>query len=171
MATPLARRPEPGGESPMAAPAGPAAAEYLLPATGRGIAAQAATALGMLTGLWVAISPLFIVLQHGGTNANVADVIAGLVTAAVGAFALASPRGFPGLQFASVLLGAWVIISSFILAAKFPIAAPMYWSSTWAGAVLAVLALAGLATVRPAARSPVRAPAPPPGPALPRSTR
>ncbi len=55
-------------------PAGPAAAEYLLPTTGRGIAAQAAAALGMLTGLWVALSPLFLTLQHGGTKANVAEV-------------------------------------------------------------------------------------------------
>ena len=54
MATPFARRPESGGGSPMAVPAGPAAADYLLPATGRGMTAQAAAALGLLTGLWVA---------------------------------------------------------------------------------------------------------------------
>jgi hypothetical protein len=136
----------------MAVPASPAAAEYLLPATGRGIAAQAAAALGLLTGLWVAISPLFLTLQHGGTNANVADVIAGLVAAGVGALALASPRGFPGLQLGSLLLGVWVIISAFILDAKFPIATPMYWSNSFSGGVLVVLALAGLAAVRRAAR-------------------
>jgi hypothetical protein len=76
MATPLAlppltRRRVPPGRLP-----GPAAAEYQLPATLRGITATVAAALGMLTGLWVAISPLFI-MQHGGTNANVADLIAG----------------------------------------------------------------------------------------------
>ena len=152
MATSLARRPEPGDGSPQAVSPGPAAAEYQLPTTLRGIAAQGAAALGMLTGLWVAISPLFIMLQHGGTNANVADVIAGLVTAAVGGFALISPPGFPGLQFTSLVLGIWVLISSFVLDAKFTIATPMFWSNTWAGAVVVVLALAGLATVRPAAR-------------------
>lgn len=136
----------------MAAPAGPAAAEYRLPATGRDIAAQAVAALGLLTGLWVAISPLFLTLQHGGTNANVADVIAGLVAAGVGAVALASPRGYPGLQFSSLVLGVWVIISSFILDAKFTIATPMYWSNSWSGGVLVVLALAGLATLRRATR-------------------
>lgn len=134
----------------MAVPTASGAAEYLLPATGRGIAAQATAALGLLTGLWVALSPLFITLQHGGTNANTADVIAGLVTAGIGAIALASPRGFPGLQLGTLLLGVWVIISSFILDAKFPIATPMYWSNTFAGAVLVLLALAGLAAVRPA---------------------
>ncbi len=152
MDTPLARRPESGDGSPMAVPAGPAASEYLLPATGRDIAAQAAAALGLLTGLWVALSPLFLTLQHGGTNANVADVIAGLVAAGVGAVAPASPRGFPGLQFGSLVLGVWVIISSFILDAKFPIAPPMYWSNSFSGGVLVVLALAGLATLRRAAR-------------------
>ena len=136
----------------MAVPAGPAAAEYLLPATWRGIAAQAAAALGLLTGLWVAISPLFLTLQHGGTNAGTADAIAGLVAAGIGALALAGPRGFPGLQLGSLVLGVWVIISSFILDAKFPIATPMYWSNSFSGGVLVVLALAGLAAVRRAAR-------------------
>jgi SPW repeat len=150
MATPLNRRPEPSGESLEVVVAGPTLAEYLLPATGRGFAAQTAAALGMLTGLWVALSPLFLVLQHGGNNANVADVIAGLVAAGIGAVALASPRGFPGLQFGSLLLGVWVIISSFILDAKFAIATPMFWSNTFAGAVLALMALIGLAALRPA---------------------
>jgi hypothetical protein len=45
-----------------------------------------------------------------------------------------------------------VIISSFILDAKFPIATPMYWSNSFSGGVLVVLALAGLAAVRRAAR-------------------
>src|SRR5260370_6314242 len=139
IATRIPRRPANGGGTPQAIPA---PAGYLLPATGRDIAAQAAAALGVLTGLWVAISPLFIVLQRSSANAGTADVIAGLVAAGVGAFALASPRGFPGLQFASLVLGVWVIVSSFILAAKFTIAAPMYWSNSFSGGVLVVLALA-----------------------------
>ncbi len=146
MAIPLNRGPEPGGE-----PA-PGATAYVRPDTGPGVAAQAPAVLGMLTGLWVALSPLFIVLQHGGTNANIANVIAGLVVAGCAVVALASPRGFPGLQLSSLLLGVWVIISSFILDAKFTIATPMYWSNTFAGAVLVVLALAGLATSRQAIR-------------------
>jgi SPW repeat len=152
MATPLARRPEPGDGSPQAAVTISAVTEYLLPATKRGIAAQAVAALGVLTGLWIALSPSFITLQHGGGNAAAADLIAGLAVAAVGAAALAGPRGFAGLQFATALLGAWVVISPFILAAKFSIAAPMYWSNTFSGGYLVVLALAGLATVRRAAR-------------------
>ena len=160
MATPFSRRrPELGDESPQAVqtlqvvPAGPDEGEYSLPATRRGIAAQAAAALGLLTGLWVAISPLFLTLQHGGgINAAAADVIAGLVVAGLGTFALVSRRGFPGLQFTSLVLGVWVLISSFILDAKFSIAAPMYWSNTWSGVVLMVLALAGLATLRRATR-------------------
>ena len=72
--------------------------------------------------------------------------------AAVGAASLAGPRGFAGLQFASALLGVWVIISPFILDARFSIAAPMYWSNIVSGGVLVVLALAGLASVRRAVR-------------------
>jgi hypothetical protein len=62
MTTSPARRPETGGGSPQAVPAGPAAARYLLPAAGRGAAAQAGAALGMLIGPWIALSPCFILL-------------------------------------------------------------------------------------------------------------
>ena len=61
MTTSLAYRPETGG-SPPAVQAGPATARYLLPATGRGTAAQAAAAPGTVTGPWVALSPCFILL-------------------------------------------------------------------------------------------------------------
>jgi hypothetical protein len=62
MTTSLGRRPETGGGSPQAGPAGPATARYLLPATGRGTAAQAAAAPGMLTGPRLALSPFVILL-------------------------------------------------------------------------------------------------------------
>jgi SPW repeat len=149
MATPLSRRPEPGDESSQSISVGPAAGHYALPA---GMAAQAAASLGILTGLWVALSPLFLVLQHGGSNANVADLIAGLAVAGSGVVAVASRHGFGSLQFGSLLLGVWVIISSFILDAKFTIATPMFWSNTLAGAVLVILAAAGLAAARRATR-------------------
>ena len=148
MATPISRRPEPGDGFPQALPTGPAATEYFLPASRGGIAAQGAATFGLLTGLWVAVSPLFIVLQHGGTNATFANLIAGLVTAAVGTLALVSGRAFGALQFASLVLGVWVLISSFILNAKFTIATPMFWSNTISGTVLVLLGLAGLAAVR-----------------------
>jgi hypothetical protein len=159
MVTRFSRRPGPGDESPQAVQtvqivtAGPDEGEYLLPATRRAVAGQAAAAFGILTGLWVALSPLFLTLQHGGgINAAAADVIAGLVAAGIGTFALVSRRGFPGLQFTSLVLGVWVLLSSFILDAKFSIAAPMYWSNTWSGVVLVILALGALATLRRATR-------------------
>jgi hypothetical protein len=152
MATPLSRRSEPGDESPRAVPDGSAAGEYLLPATARGVAAQAASSLGILTGLWVALSPFFLVLQHGGGNANLADLIAGLAVAGSGVVAVASRNGFGSLQLGSLLLGVWVIVSSFILDAKFAIATPMFWSNTLAGAVLVILAAVGLTAARRATR-------------------
>src|ERR1700752_644298 len=154
MATPLSRQPDFGDGSPQAAVTISAVTEYLLPATMRGIAAQAMAALGLLTGLWIALSPSFLTLQHGGGNAAVANLIAGLAVAAVGAASLVGPRGDAALQLASVPLGVWVIISPFILDAKFSIAAPMYWSNILSGGYLVVLALAGLATVRRAVRYP-----------------
>ena len=70
-----------------------------------------------------------------------------LAVVGAGVFALASPRGFPGLQLASALLGAWLIIAGPILSQKHPIADPMYWSNSWAGGVLIALAVVGLAAV------------------------
>lgn len=63
------------------------------------------------------------------------------MTAALGAL---GPRGLP--------IGVWVIISSFIFNAKFSMAAPMYWSSSWPGGLLVVLALGALAAAGRAAR-------------------
>src|SRR5262249_49769067 len=114
------------------------------------------------TGLWVAISPWFITLQHAGGNATAVNLISGLAVAAVGAFALAGPRGFAGLQSGSALLGVWLIIAGPILNHKHAIADSMYWSNSWAGGVLIALAVASLAAValrRPARRGP--GPAPP----------
>ena len=82
MNTPLIRRPDGNGASAEAVPAVPAATsvsdEYPLLATWRGIGAQAAAALGMLTGLWVAISPWFITLQYACGNAAAVNLISGL---------------------------------------------------------------------------------------------
>jgi hypothetical protein len=156
MSTPLIRRPESNGASAQAVPAvasGPA--DYALPVTVQGLGAQVSVALAMLTGLWVAISPWFITLQYTGSNATTVNLISGLAVAAVGVFALASPRGFAGLQLGSALLGVWLIIAGPVLSQKFPIADPMFWSNSWAGGVLIALAAAGLAAVglrRPARR-------------------
>jgi hypothetical protein len=152
MSTPLIRRPESDGATVQAAAVGPA--EYRLPATLSGVGAQVAAVLGLLTGVWVALSPWFITLQFTGGNANTIDLVSGLAVTGVGAFALASPYGFSGLQLGSALLGVWLIIAGPILNQKHPVADSMYWSNTWAGAVLIVLALAGLAAV--ATRRPVR---------------
>jgi hypothetical protein len=105
--------------------------------------------LAMLAGIWVAISPWFLVLQiPAAGNAAALDLIVGLAVAALGLFAICGARGFMGLQAASFLLGIWLIIAPFILTARLGITASMYWSNVWAGGVIAVLSLASLATLR-----------------------
>ena len=159
MSTPLIRRPESNGASTPAVPemnraAAPGLTEYALPSTSRDFGAQASAVLGLLTGVWVALSPWFLTLQNGGTNANTVNLISGLAVAGLGAFALVSPRGFAGLQVGTLLLGAWLIIAGPILSQKFSIADSMFWSNSVAGGVLIALAAVGLAVV--AIRRPVR---------------
>lgn len=127
--------------------------DYLAPTNSHSVLAQATVTLGMLAGLWVAVSPWFLLLQHGGNNATVSNLIVGLAVAALGLYALSGSRGFLGLQAGSVLAGVWLIISPFILDAKYAIATPMYWSNVFAGALVVVIGLAALAEARrPSAR-------------------
>ena len=93
MNTPLTHRPDVNGASaeiPVSPSAAGAVDGYPLPATWLGVGAQAAAALAMLTGLWVAISPWFITLQYTGGNATAVNLISGLAVVAIGAFALAA---------------------------------------------------------------------------------
>jgi hypothetical protein len=149
MSTPLVGRPESDGASVEIV-----SVDYVLPATAGGIGAQMSAVLGLLTGVWVALSPWFLTLQQGGTNANTVNLISGLAVAGVGAFALANPRGFASLQLGSALLGVWLIIAGPILSEKYAIADPMFWSNSVAGGVLIALAAVGLAAV--ALRGPAR---------------
>jgi hypothetical protein len=119
--------------------------EYATPPTGRSAIAQVAAVLSTLAGVWVAISPWFLTLGRRGT-AN--DLIVGLVVAALGVFGLAGVRGYLGLLTGSALAGIWLIISPFILAAKFAVSAPMYWSNGFGGLAVLIFALAGLASLR-----------------------
>ena len=151
MSTPLIHRPESNGASAVI----PGQAEYAMPVTARALGAETAAVLGVLTGVWVALSPWFMTLQQSGTNANTVNLISGLAVAAVGIFALANPRAFASLQVGSALLGVWLVIAGPILSEKFTIADPMFWSNSVAGAVLIVLAAVGLGAValrRPAGR-------------------
>jgi hypothetical protein len=149
MSTPLIGRRESDGASAQIV-----SADYALPVTAGSFGAQMSAVLGLLTGVWVAVSPWFLTLQQGGTNANTVNLISGLAVAGVSAFALVNPRGFASLQLGSALLGVWLVIAGPILSEKFTIADPMFWSNSVAGAVLVVLAAAGLAAV--ALRGPAR---------------
>jgi len=156
MATPLIHRPESNGASTQTVQAmTPGQAEYALPATGSALGAQVAAVLGVLTGVWVALSPWFFTLQQGGTNANTVDLISGLAVAGVGALALVSARGFASLQIGSALLAVWLIIAGPILSHSHVITDAMFWSNSWAGGLLIAFAAIGLGAValrRPARR-------------------
>ena len=116
------------------------------------LTAQLGAMAVMLAGLWVAISPWFLTLQTpAAPNATVNDLIVGLAVVVIGMLTLAGTRSVMGLETASLLAGIWMIISPFILDAKFAITGSMYWSNIWSGAVVIVLALAVLLAARPRA--------------------
>jgi hypothetical protein len=119
------------------------------------LGAQVFAVLGLLTGVWVALSPWLITLQNVGNNATIVNLVSGLAVTGLGAFALVSGRGFAGLELGTALLGVWLIIAGPILSQKHSIADSMFWSNSWAGGVLIAVAAAGLAAVamrRPARR-------------------
>jgi SPW repeat len=122
-----------------------AAREYTAPPSRRSAMAQVAAVLAVLAGVWVAISPWFLTL---GRRETASDLIVGLVVAALGAFGIAGRRGFPALQTGSLLLGIWLVITPFILAAKFAVSAPMYWSNGFGGFAVIVFTLPSLAGLR-----------------------
>jgi hypothetical protein len=122
--------------------------DYLAPASSRSMLTQVTGTVGILAGLWVAISPWFLVLQHGGNNAAASNLIVGLAVVALGLFAVSGSRGFSGLEAGTLLAGFWLILSPFILDEKFAIATPMYWSNVLAGALIAVVGLAALGGTR-----------------------
>src|SRR5260370_2625317 len=70
--------------------------DYLAPTSSRSMLAQVTGTLGILAGLWVAISPWFLVLQHGGNNAAASNLIAGLAVVPLGLFPVSGTPGFPG---------------------------------------------------------------------------
>jgi hypothetical protein len=122
--------------------------DYLAPTSSRSMLAQVTGTVGILTGLWVAISPWFLTLQHGGNNAAVSNLIVGLAVVALGLFAVSGSRGFSGLEAGTLLAGVWLILSPYILDEKFAIATPMYWSNVFAGALIAVVGLAAISETR-----------------------
>jgi GAF domain-containing protein len=118
--------------------------DYRAPTSSRSMLAQVTGTVGILAGLWVAISPWFLVLQHGGNNAAVTNLIVGLAVAGLGLFAVSGSRGFSGLELGTLLAGVWLILSPFILNATYDIATSMFWSNIFAGALIAVVGLAAL---------------------------
>src|SRR5258708_39414886 len=83
--------------------------DYLAPASSHSMVAQTTVILGSLTGLWVAVSPWFLVLQHGGDNPTGAHLIVGLAVGPLGPVPLSRRRGLLGLEGGSPLPAVWLV--------------------------------------------------------------
>src|SRR5260221_11398457 len=89
--------------------------DYLAPASSHSMVAQTTVILGSLTGLWVAISPWFLVLQHAGNNGPMANLIVGLAVVGLGLFARCGKPGFPGRARGSLSAAGPVVVTRFPL--------------------------------------------------------
>jgi hypothetical protein len=94
--------------------------------------------LNILLGIWLIISPFAIVSFNPFQNATVNNVIVGILVAIVAAIRFAGPtKG--GWSWCNVILGAWLIISPFVLG--FSNAPLPTWHNIIVGIVVGLLAL------------------------------
>jgi SPW repeat len=96
----------------------------------------------LLAGLWLAISPW--VLQFHGSTPNVAqsNLIVGIAVAAMGLGMAILPRAMQSLSWATFLIGAWVVVSPWVIQ-RSSVPVGTYLSNVITGGVIALLGLAG----------------------------
>lgn len=98
--------------------------------------------LALLGGLWIAISPWVIDFAAVSPRTTINDLIIGLAAAFVAMGSMTALRGVAGSGLANVVLGAWIIVTAFVLVAP-PPTVGFKISQVVGGAVILVFALAG----------------------------
>ena len=94
--------------------------------------------LNILLGIWLIISPFAMVSFNPFQNATVNNVIVGILVAIFAAVRFAGPTR-AGWSWCNVVLGAWLIISPFVLGfSNAPVPA---WHNIILGIVIGLLAL------------------------------
>lgn len=98
--------------------------------------------LSLLGGLWIAISPWVINFAIGSPRLTINDLVIGLAAAFIAMGSMTALRGVTGSGLANIVLGAWIIVTAFVLLAP-PATAGFFISQIVGGAVILVFAAAG----------------------------
>lgn len=98
--------------------------------------------ISLLGGLWIAISPWVVDFASGSSRLTINNLVIGLAAAFIAMGSMTALRGITGSGLANVVLGAWIIVTAFVLLAP-PATAGFKLSQIIGGAVILVFAAAG----------------------------
>jgi uncharacterized membrane protein SirB2 len=105
----------------------------------------------LLAGLWLAISPWVVHFRDTATNVAQSNLIVGIAVAAVGLGMAMLPRTMQSLSWATFLIGAWVVVSPWVIQ-KSSVPLGIVLTNVITGGVIALLGLAGAGIVLTARR-------------------
>lgn len=96
---------------------------------------KTASGINVLAGIWLVISPFL--LGFSGTAASTNAIITGIIIGLIALVRSSSPDSAVWLDYVNVILGVWLVISSFVLGSMVMAAV---WNSIILGVVVVVLA-------------------------------
>jgi hypothetical protein len=105
----------------------------------------------LLAGLWLAISPWVLQFRDSVPNIAQSNLIVGIAVAAVGLGMAVLPRTMQSLSWATFLIGAWVVVSPWVIQ-RSSVPVGTYLTNVITGGVIALLGLAGAGLVITARR-------------------
>ena len=105
----------------------------------------------LLAGLWLAISPWVVHFRDSAPNLAQNNLIVGIAVAAVGLGMAILPRAMQSLSLATFLIGAWVVVSPWVIQQS-SVPVGTYLSNIITGGAIALLGLASAGIVLTARR-------------------
>ena len=109
--------------------------------------ASGISGLNLIAGVWLIVSP-FVLTLAAFPDARWNNVAAGVAIAVLAAVRMGASNHF-GLSWVNTALGAWVLVSPWILG--FATSATLRWNNVITGAVVALVALSSALTADAAA--------------------
>jgi hypothetical protein len=96
----------------------------------------------LLAGLWLAISPWVVHFHDSVPNVVTSNLIVGIAVAAMGLGQAMLPRTMARLSLAAFLVGAWVVVSPWVIQQS-SVPLGLWLNNVITGGVIALLGLAG----------------------------